>query len=129
MSQVVAQDPKKKPSLTYLRDKDREKVKGLFQFHECPGGTLSFVFRMHKGDPIENYTLVDGGRYEIPLGVARHLNKNGWYPIHRYEMDEAGAPKVQIGEKRHRYSFRSLDFMAPEDLQEPVDIVTVRHIS
>lgn len=129
MSKELTQEVKKKPSLTYLRDKDREKVKGLFQFHECPGSTLSFVVRLHKGDPIENYSLVDGGVYEIPLGVARHLNKNGWYPVHRYQMDEGGKPTVEIGEKRHRYSFRSLDFMAPEDLQEPVDIVTVRNIA
>ena len=123
-----AAEQKKKPSLKYLRDKDREKVKGIFQFHECPGGTLSFVFRHYREDPIEQYTMVDGRHYEIPLGVARHLNKNGWYPIHHYQTDEQNVPIAEIGEKRHRYSFRSLEFMGPEDLEEPTNLVTVTQI-
>ena len=125
----TVEEVKKKPNLKYLRDKDRQKVKGIFQFHECPGGTLSFAYRFYREDPVESYALVDGKTYELPLGVARHLNKNGWYPIHRYEMDESGKPALEIGEKRHRYSFRSLEFMASEDLQSPVEIVTARPIS
>jgi hypothetical protein len=128
MSTTKEKETKKKPSLKYLRDKDREKVKGIFQFHECPGGTLSFCFKIYQEDPLEFYTLKDGTQYEIPLGVARHLNQNGWYPVHHYEKNESGNPTVEIGQKRHRYSFRSLDFMASEDLQEPVDIVSVRQV-
>lgn len=133
MSQMKTNDIKKnseqkKPNLRYQRDKDREKVKGLFQFHECPGGQLSFVYRKYKEDPIEAYTLQDGKQYELPLGVARHLNKNCNYPIHHYEVDSAGVPRAEIGQKKQRVSFRSLEFMGPDDLEEPIDIVTVRTI-
>lgn len=119
----------KKPSLKYLRDKDRQKVKGIFQFHECPGGELSFVFRFYREDPIEKFTLQDGKTYELPLGVARHLNQNGWYPVHHYQTDETGAPVMEIGEKRNRYSFRSLEFMGTEDIEESSQIVTAKPVA
>ena len=68
----------KKHSLKYLRDKDREKVKGIFRYHEVPGGNFSFSYRAYKEDQVENFSLNDGEVYTIPLGVARHLNKNCW---------------------------------------------------
>lgn len=126
MSKEAAME-KKKPNLRFQRDKDRERVKGMFQFHECPGGKLEFVFRMYKEDPVEYYSLQDGQYCELPLGVARHLNQNGWYPVHRHQLDSNGKAVTTVGEKRHRYSFRSLEFMGPEDLKEPSDIVTVSY--
>ena len=68
-----------------MRDRDREKVRGMFKFYEVPGGSLSFVYKAYKEDGAEKYTMVDGQIYEIPLGVAKHLNKNGWYPVHQYK--------------------------------------------
>jgi hypothetical protein len=102
--------------LKYLRDKHRQKVKGIFKFHEVPGGQVSFFFREFKQDPIERYTLCDGQVYEIPLGVAKHLNKNCWYPVHAHKLDENGNPDVVVGAKVKRTSFQSLEFMDPEDV-------------
>lgn len=117
----------KKPNLKYMREKDRELVKGIFRFHEVPGGTMSFSFKAYKEDPVENYTLVDGEVYTLPLGVAKHLNKNCWYPIHAYAQDGEGKSTVKVGQKVRRASFQSLEFIDIDDLSPVGDLVTVEH--
>lgn len=120
----------KKPNLKYLRDKDREMVKGKFIFHECPGGLMSFVFKAYKEDPVERYDLMDGQIYNLPLGVAKHLNKNCWYPVHSYQQDEFGKSVQKVGQKVRRCSFQSLEFVDIDDLT-PVGsagIVTVENV-
>jgi len=109
-------DEKVTNNLRYMRDKDREKVKGIFRFHEVPGGTMSFVYRAYKQDPVERYDMLDGEVYTIPLGVAKHLNKNVWYPINAHQVDEAGNPSKIIGRKVKRCSFQSLEFLDDKDL-------------
>lgn len=105
--------------LKRMRDKDKEKVKGIFKNYEVPGGSLSFCLRIHKGDQVERYDMVDGGIYTIPLGVAKHLNKNGWYPVHAYKQNDAGSPLTQqIGKKVRRFGFQSLEFIDTDDLTQ-----------
>lgn len=119
----------KKKSLKWHRDKDREKVKGIFKYYEVPGGSMSFVYRQYKEDKTERYDMIDGKVYSIPLGVARHLNKNGWYPVHQYTMDDAGSPSMRIGQKKRRFGFQSLEFVDIEDLgQTNEEIVTVEKV-
>jgi len=122
----------KKPSvknLNYQRDKDREKVKGVFRFYEVPGGTMSFFFRQYKGDQPVRYKLKDGEVCSIPLGVAKHLNKNGWYPLHQHAVDADGRNIYKVGEKKRRFGFQSLEFIDPTDF-DTVDnsILTVEKI-
>lgn len=120
----------KRINLKDARDRDREIVRGKFIYHEVPGGCLSFVFKTYHEDQPERYDLYDGEVYKIPLGVARHLNKNLWYPIHAYAVDEVGKPVMKIGQKVRRCSFQSLEFIDTEDLT-PVgraNIVTVESI-
>jgi hypothetical protein len=105
-----------KKNLRYLRDKDREMVKGIFRFYEVPGGSMSFVYRAYKEDPVERFDFVDGEVYTIPLGVAKHLNKRGSYPIHTYAQDADGKPLMKVGQKVRRFGFQSLEFIADEDL-------------
>ena len=64
---------KAKPSLKYLRDKDREKVTGIFNYKEMPNGILRFSCKFHKDDQIERFEFVDGETYTIPLGVLEYL--------------------------------------------------------
>ncbi len=117
-------------TLKWRRDRDREIVKGMFKFYEVPGGQLSFVYRAYKEDQTERYDMVDGHVYSIPLGVARHLNKNGWYPVHAYTMDEHGVPKMKVGHKQRRFGFQSLEFVDMDDLVEDgVGIVTVEKVN
>ena len=105
------------PSLRHQRDKDRQMVRGKFIFHEVPGGNMSFVFRAYKGDPLETYHMQDGEIYSVPLGVARHLNTNVWYPAHTYREDEQGRPQVKLAQKIRRCSFQSLEFIDIEGVK------------
>jgi hypothetical protein len=106
----------KKVNLKYEHDKDRQPVKGIFRFYECPGAVLSFVYRKYKEDDVERFDLMDGQVYSVPLGVARHLNKSGRYPIHAYKQDEAGNVSQHIGKKVARYGFQSLEFVDISDI-------------
>ena len=124
LSAVKEENKKSKAPLSYQRDKDRQKVKGIFRFYECPGSTMGFVFKAYKGDQVEKYNFVDGQTYEIPLGVAKHLNKNGWYPVHQYIKTEAGGASMRVGEKVRRVGFQSLEFIDVEELTPESDIVT-----
>ena len=138
MADETTKKAKKSINLKYERDKDREPVNGIFRFYEVPGGTMSFVYRKYKEDEVEAFTLTDGQVYKIPFGVAKHLNKNGWYP--KYEhipgdvstqnvggMYNGNAPaSMRISEKTHRFGFTSLEFIDLEDLnQEDNRIVSV----
>lgn len=112
----VGTDKKLKPNLKYMRDKDREKVRGIFRFHEVPGGSMSFVFKAYKEDPVERFDMVDGQIYTVPLGVARHLNKNLWYPQYDYIKGEETHDIMKVTKKVRRCSFQSLEFVDTDDL-------------
>ncbi len=124
--QPIKDETQKKPldkkALTYQRDKDREKVKGIFRNFETRGGSIKFPFRGYKGDPIEWYELTDGKTYEIPLGVAKHLNKNCWVPEYQHLGDDTfrgairGTGKMSVLSKKKRFGFQSLEFIDTEDL-------------
>lgn len=119
-----------KKDLKYMRDKDREMVRGIFRFFEVPGGNMGFSFRKYKEDEIETFSLNDGEIYTIPRGVAHHLSNNCWYPEHNYKMDESGKPSMQITKKKRRCSFEPLDFMDSESLNEltPANIEEVKFL-
>jgi hypothetical protein len=130
----VKKDQKKekeklKKDLPMLRAKAKEPVKGIFHFYEVPGGSLSFVFFEYEGDEVERFDLIDGQIYTIPLGVAKHLNKSGWYPVHAHALDENNQTIMKIGQKVRRYGFQSLEFVDIEDLT-PVGgpLVTVEQV-
>lgn len=121
-------EKKTKANLKYMRDKDREQVKGIFRFYEVPGGSMSFVYRAYKEDQVERFDLIDGQVYSIPLGVAKHLNKNGWYPEYEFtagEKDTQGAYNqmtgavMRVGKKVRRFGFQSLEFVDVEELNNP----------
>ena len=112
-----------KAKLKRMRDKDREKVKGIFRFYELPGGTLEFVYNKYAEDPIEKYALTDGHLCTIPLGVAKHLNKNGWYPVHAHRQEEDGKSSQHIGKKVQRFGFQSLDFIDESDFDDRKNII------
>ena len=110
--------PKSASKIEEERARDHEIVRGIFRFHEVPGGTMTFVFRKYKGDEIFQKTLVDGQIYNLPLMVAKHLNKNCWYPVHDFEVDDYGRQlhKYRISKKIRRCSFQSLEFVDTDDI-------------
>ena len=122
-------DPAKdmKGYLKYMRDKDRQMVRGIFRFYEVPGGFMSFVYSAYKEDDIERYDMYDGQIYTVPLGVARHLNKNGWYPEHAFITDETGKPIAKVGKKIRRFGFQSLEFTDESDFFQ-ADVVTINRV-
>lgn len=124
----------------YLREKSKQKVRGKFIYHEVPGGAFEFCYGpIYKGDETEKYILTDGGVYELPLGVAQHLNKNVAYPEYGYIPAEGGNGDALIGGVNNmsqqgmrvkamvrRVSFQSLEFLDIEDM--PSNIVKVETI-
>lgn len=90
---------------------------------------MEFTYKEFKEDQPENFKMHDGEILTIPLGVAKHLNKNGWYPVHSYTQDENGKPLQKLGQKIRRFSFQSLEFTDLDDLQ-PIgnSIITVENV-
>lgn len=112
-----------------LREKHSKIVRGIFRNFETPGGSHSFSFKELPGQQVENYTLHDGELASIPYGVARHLNKNCWYPVHSYQQDENGKQVARIGQKIRRFSFESLEFVDLGEMEYlDKSLVTVEHI-
>ena len=113
-------------NIKYQHDKDREPVKGIFKYYEVPGGCLEFNYRAYKEDPIEFFSLIDGQVYTLPLGIAKHLNKSGWYPEYEYFQSDkttarAFSPEghvMRVAKKVRRYGFQSLEFVDIDDLSE-----------
>lgn len=124
----VQEVKREKVNLKYQRDKDKEIVRGIFRFYEVPGGSMSFVYKAYKGDEVARYDLVDGEVASIPLGVAKHLNNNMWYPVHSYTTDETGRASMRIGQKVHRCGFQSMEFIDDPDLNATPSIVTVEKV-
>lgn len=113
------QEPLSVPAaLDAKRAEERKLVRGIFRFHEVPGGQMDFMFRKYKGDELTKYSMKDGEVYEVPLGVARHLNTNCWYPIYGHndksQQEVAGSAIMSVKEKIRRCSFQSLDFVESE---------------
>jgi len=112
-------------------DRDKEPVKGIFRFYELAGGSLSFNLRLYPQEKeVSRYDMVDGLAYTIPLGVAKHLNKNGWYPVHSFATDENGKPIAKIGQKVRRFGFESLEFIDTTDISEvgTPSLITVENV-
>ncbi len=104
--------------LEEMRKKNSKLVKGIFRFYEVPNGKLEFVYSEYPGERVQTYRLFDGKIYEIPLGVARHLNKNGSYPVHERKLNDAGEIEEGPSKKVRRFGFQSLDFIDESEFQE-----------
>lgn len=115
LSRKVHVAPQIDPVLDEKRKADRKMVRGIFRFHEVPGGQMDFVFRKYAGDALEKFSMKDGEVYEVPLGVAKHLNTNCWYPVYGHndkaQANVADNALMSIKEKIRRCSFQSLDFV------------------
>ncbi len=106
-------EEKKKTSEKIEKDKieNSKLVKGVFKNSECPGGDVTFAYRMYKGDPVRTYHFVDGQEYTIPLGVARHINRQCKYKKSKYLIDKDGNKIIGRDTPIERYQFISQDYM------------------
>jgi hypothetical protein len=126
IKKMTKKEPITKKQMADERAKDHEMVRGIFRFHEVPGGSANVVYRKYKDDEIWQMAMKDGEVYSIPLMVARHLNKNCWYPEHDHGVDEMGRLNHQfrVSKKIRRMSFQSLEFIDTEDIT-PVGEATI----
>jgi len=125
----IRTEPKKAPNLKYQRDKDREMVRGIFRFHEVPGGSMSFCIKLYREDEVERFDMLDGEIYTVPRGVARHLNNNLWYPEYEFIQGEDVRSIQRIGKKVQRCSFQSLEFVEDMDMMPSKPVITVENIN
>lgn len=128
-----------------LRDRDSEMVEGIFKNLENPAtgasrGAVSFGYKAYPGEEYTFYELIDGERYRIPRGVARHLNNNCYYKQYQPLSGDFGKAGIQAGvnpdgrlntkeyqiaKKVHRYQFVSLEFMDDDADMHPSKLVEV----
>lgn len=126
-----------------MKERDSELIVGIFENRECPGQAVNFNIKLYPGEDFVSYRLEDGQRYQIPRGVARHLNNNCFYTEYKHLQGDSpidgghpvqmalpvndgrrpNAERYQARRKIHRYAFRSLEYL-DEDMS-PVDIVEV----
>ena len=85
------------------------------------------------------YEFLDGEKYTIPRGVARHLNNNCYYKEYKYlpgEQGETGvraayndgrlkAQSMQACKKVHRYAFTSMEYMDEDPEMYPSNLIEV----
>lgn len=93
------------------RKEDSKLVTGVFKNLECPGGDLEFAYHKYKGEPTRVYRFLDGETYEIPLGVAKHINQQCKYKKSKYLVDKDGNRIITGDKPIERYQFVSTDFM------------------
>lgn len=99
----------RKAYIRCLRDKESEKVKGIYRCMVPLGGSTKFSVRLHEGE-VQTFTMKDGEEYEIPLSVAKHLRENCWFPEHGYILDAQGKPSVGVGKKHNTHNFEPSAF-------------------
>ena len=93
------------------RDNDSKLVTGVFKNLEVAGGDLTFTLRLYKEDSYKTYTFLDGEKYTVPIGVAKHINNMTKQKQHAYLVDQNGQKMQGIGSFRQRYQFLSTEFM------------------
>lgn len=108
------------------RARDAEVVRGIFRNLQQRGQDVKFHFRLHRQEPITMYHLTDNEICSIPLGLARHINKNCYVEQSKYVLDEHGKPLKATPQYIRRFVFDSLEFVDTEDItpfgQTPLEI-------
>lgn len=109
-SKIQADSPEDDKIYRMWKEESRM-VKGIFRCRDPEGGCVTFCYRKYRWDPTRWYTLYDGEVYELPLGVARHLNQNCNYPVHSHILGPDGNPTVdRTGKVKSRMNFESTEF-------------------
>lgn len=103
-----------------------EPVYGKFQFHEVPGGRMTFMYRKNPSNPIEWYTLCDDETRDLPRDVAEHINEQCRYKVHKRHLGSDGSKSYDVGRYVQRAGFYPLDFIATN---QPVGDIEIAEIS
>lgn len=100
-----------KEKLDKLYKEESKIVKGVFKNIEAPGGEISFPYKKFPQDPLTIYTLKDGGTYDLPLCVAKHLNNDCIVKQHHFITDQFGNRTIDKNKGEQRYQFLSTEYM------------------
>ena len=109
----LSTEAKKKASekIEKARKEDEKLVTGIFKNLEAPGAEATFSLRLYKEHPIRTFTLEDGKKYEIPMGVAKHINRQCKYQRASNLLDKEGKPTIGAGKPIQRYEFTPTDYL------------------
>lgn len=105
----------KQAYIHHLRERDTEKVTGIFRCFEPVGGSLEMTAMAYEGENPVKYIFQDGQTYTVPRYIARRFENEfqgvgTWYPTHSHILDESGKPTVSVGKKNRRFGFSSMDY-------------------
>lgn len=105
----------KRAYVQYVREKDIEKVTGIFRCFEPVGGSLEMTAMAYDTETPVKYVFNDGLEYTIPKYVAKRFESEfqgigTWYPTHSHIVDMNGKPTIQVGKKNRRFGFSSMEF-------------------
>ncbi len=105
----------KKAYVMRLRDKDMEKVTGIFRSFEPLGGMLEMTAMAYESETPVKYQFYDGLEYTVPKYIAKRFENEfqglgTWYPTHSHILDASGKPTVSVGKKNRRFGFSSMEF-------------------
>lgn len=109
----LTKEEKEKSSALIEKHKkeDAHIVKGIFKNIECPGGDVEFAYHKYPGESTKVYHLIDGHEYDLPLGVAKHINQQCKYKKSKHLVDLNGNKVVTADKSIERYQFVSTEFM------------------
>lgn len=105
----------KKAYVKYLRERDSEKMTGVFRCFEPLGGSVTFTAMAFEGESPVQYNFVDGETYTVPKYIVKRMEQEyqgvgTWYPTHSHILDGMGNPIVGIGKKNRRFGFSTAIF-------------------
>lgn len=100
----LSKKPVNVDSIEALTPETDKMVTGTFVNIECAGQTGAICCKYYKKMPYFKEVMNDGGKYTIPLSVARHINERCHFETHKYIIDAQGQP-IKSNEKRARYKF------------------------
>ena len=113
-NEARAEHIQKDPESIYGFTKETDRmVSGVFRNIQHPGQHLRFSVRLYKGQPLKTYHMEDGMMYTIPLSVAKHLNRNCFYPIYDSQIitDVHGRAMPKVKQMVQRFQFVSSELM------------------
>lgn len=109
----LTEEEKKKSSALIEKHKkeDARLVKGVFKNIESAGGDVEFAYHKYPGESTKVYHLIDGQEYDLPFGVAKHINQQCKYKKSKHLVDVDGNRTITADKAIERYQFVSTEFM------------------
>lgn len=95
--------PENKTKAEKLRKEESRIVKARYINHRGQNERLDKPYCRWAGDPIQQWHLIPGQVYDLPLGFINEVNGNPGLPKRSEILDDKGVPTVRDGmsEKIH----------------------------